>query len=339
MKKTVRILSIIVFGIIVLGMSACATITTGNSQTVTINTEPPGATCTLSRGGSTVAIINPTPGSVAVSKSIKAISVLCRKDGYQDSSGVLEARFQGMTLGNILIGGLIGLAIDTGSGAIGKYDPMLAILMIPLEFGTSAEKEAYFDKMRSDYLNEISRNQAELSKACDGLEAEASKRTACETQKVAAESEKDKRLAEIEHKRAMAKVKTEKAESTATLVKAADSTIGNLHDDIDLFMSRYRTAYESADTNSLMSLYSKSAVENGKNYADIRLSYERNFENGRRFSYTLKNPQIHKNDREIVVSGSYTLVRVGETKVAAEGTIRWTLVREGETLVIVNSEY
>ena len=339
MKKGIRLLSVILFGAITLGTSACATLTTGSSQSVTINTEPSGAICTLSRGGSPIAIVNPTPGTVAVSKSMKNIFILCKKDGFQDSPGILEARFQGMTIGNVILGGVIGLAIDAGSGAMAKYDPMLSIILIPQEFRSLAERDTFFDKMKADCIAEISKDQSQISGACNENETDITKRNDCETKRKTLESEKEKRLAEIEQKRAMAKVKTEKSESPATLAKGADSTTENLQEDINLFMSRYRTAYESADTNGLMSLYSKSAVENGKDYADIKLSYERNFRNGRRYTYILKNPEIHKDDKDIVVSGAYRVVRAGETKAAAEGIIKWTLVREGKTLVIVKSEY
>ena len=54
-----------VLGLIVMAFaSGCATIVEGTDQTVTIMTDPTGATCRLERDGSTIGIVNATPGSV-----------------------------------------------------------------------------------------------------------------------------------------------------------------------------------------------------------------------------------------------------------------------------------
>lgn len=50
-------------------LAACASIVEGTDQSVTINTDPTGAKCELVRGGQTVAVVNPTPGTVQVDKS------------------------------------------------------------------------------------------------------------------------------------------------------------------------------------------------------------------------------------------------------------------------------
>ena len=47
----------------------CATLTKGSSQTVTVNTDPSGGTCTMTHDAKPVAIVNSTPGSVPVEKA------------------------------------------------------------------------------------------------------------------------------------------------------------------------------------------------------------------------------------------------------------------------------
>ena len=97
--------------------SACATITHGSNDTITVNTNPTGASCEIKQGANTIAFINPTPGSMMVPKSKNDLSVFCNKDGYETAAGNLSSEFQAMTFGNIIFGGLIGVAVDAASGA------------------------------------------------------------------------------------------------------------------------------------------------------------------------------------------------------------------------------
>ncbi|MEQ9244480.1 MAG: hypothetical protein RLO21_00680 [Nitratireductor sp.] len=113
--------------------SACSTIVEGTDQTVTVATDPSGAACELTRGGETVGVVNPTPGSILVDKSSDNISVICSKDGYQDASGTLTSEFEGMTFGNILFGGIIGVAVDASSGAMNEYPSSVTVRLIPEE--------------------------------------------------------------------------------------------------------------------------------------------------------------------------------------------------------------
>ena len=112
-------------------LSACSTITTGTTQSMTVNSDPAGATCHLSRGARIVGVVNPTPGTIMVDKSKDAISVRCTKEGYQDAVQTVDNQFQPMTLGNILIGGVIGLGVDMASGAINKYPTAITVPMQP----------------------------------------------------------------------------------------------------------------------------------------------------------------------------------------------------------------
>jgi len=186
--------------LIVAVLPGCATITKGSSQTVTIDTKPPGATCTLTRGGKRFAIVNPTPGAISVEKSSDAISLSCTKDGYLESAGTLESSFQAMTFGNILFGGLIGVAVDAASGAMHEYQPLVTITLIPEEFASAAERDAFFVDMKAEFLKEAKEVTARIEKQCNP-------QTDCDNQLKAAEVAKEARLADIEKKRLLAKVK------------------------------------------------------------------------------------------------------------------------------------
>ena len=101
-------------------LPACATIVNGSSQTVTVSTTPPAATCTLDRVGQRIGAIAATPGSVRVDKSKNDLSVTCAKDGYQTATVTHPPSFGGATFANILfglVGGPIAVIVDASSGA------------------------------------------------------------------------------------------------------------------------------------------------------------------------------------------------------------------------------
>lgn len=115
-------------GIIVVGAAAlalslggCATVVEGTSQSVAIATQPPGASCTVSREGVQLSAVISTPGSVKVDKSRKDITVTCSKEGYQTTSVNYSSSFNGMTFGNIILGGAVGAVVDASTGANYNY--------------------------------------------------------------------------------------------------------------------------------------------------------------------------------------------------------------------------
>lgn len=144
-----------------LSLSACATVTTGADQTISVVTDPSGAECRLDRGNSTIAIVNPTPGTVLVDKSKDAILVRCQSEGYQETAANLSSEFQGATIGNVLLGGLIGVAIDAGSGAMNKYPEQVTLLLIPASFSSAEERDRFFDGAIERTRN---RGQVEIAK-------------------------------------------------------------------------------------------------------------------------------------------------------------------------------
>lgn len=120
-------------------VGACSTIVEGTDQTVTIATDPSGAACELTRHGQMIGAVNPTPGSLLVDKSSDNISVICTKEGYQNASGTLASEFEGMTFGNILFGGIIGVAVDASSGAMNEYPASVTIRLVEDETEAPAE--------------------------------------------------------------------------------------------------------------------------------------------------------------------------------------------------------
>jgi hypothetical protein len=104
-------------------LAGCATITRGTTQVVAVNTPGvPGATSILSSssiGSQTVL----TPAPVTLQKGRDNVSVHCSKECYQDGAGVIGSNMEGMTAGNIILGGVIGLGVDAASGAMNPMCP------------------------------------------------------------------------------------------------------------------------------------------------------------------------------------------------------------------------
>jgi len=181
-------------------LSGCATLTTSSSQNVTLGTEPPGATCTFKREDQVIGIVNPTPGSINVSKSHAAIDVICVREGFLDAVGTVGSKFQAMTFGNIVFGGIIGIVVDAASGATAEYEPTITIRLTPAEFASAEVRNKFFDQQRETFLVQAKKVKERISSLCKPLD--------CDQQlSMAAEDEKSG-LARIEAQRQESRIKT-----------------------------------------------------------------------------------------------------------------------------------
>jgi hypothetical protein len=116
-------------GAAAVGLSGCASITKGTDQDVAVNTNPQGARCELVREGAPIAVVDPTPATVNVDKDKDDIQITCALEGYEEARYVLDSEAEAMTAGNVLFGGVIGLAIDAGTGAMNRYDSNVTVIM------------------------------------------------------------------------------------------------------------------------------------------------------------------------------------------------------------------
>lgn len=114
-----------------LPLGACATVIEGTSQSVTLNTNPPGAECHLTREGKEIGAIAQSPGSVRIDKSKNDITATCTKDGYQQTAVTTSPKFVGTTFGNIVLGGVVGAVVDASSGANYSYPDAIQVVMTP----------------------------------------------------------------------------------------------------------------------------------------------------------------------------------------------------------------
>lgn len=110
-------------------LMGCSSIIEGRTQQIVINTNPPGASCQLVRNGTTVATVTDTPSGVNIEKTKYDIEVRCNKPGYQQATYLNHSGAAGATVGNIILGGGIGWAVDSATGADNKYDSPVNITL------------------------------------------------------------------------------------------------------------------------------------------------------------------------------------------------------------------
>lgn len=70
-----------------------------------------------------------TPGSVVVQKAYGDLAVSCKKGNYSGSQ-VFKSANEGAVWGNLLLGGVIGYAVDSSSGAGFSYPPTMNVNLI-----------------------------------------------------------------------------------------------------------------------------------------------------------------------------------------------------------------
>lgn len=126
-----KFLTVIFIGSL-LGSTGCASITSGKVQPVSVTTTCDGeviqgAACTLTNDKGSWFV--KTPGSVSINKAYGDMTIECTKG--KDTKGVntFKSANEGAVWGNILAGGIIGYAVDAGTGAGFSYPPTMTVNM------------------------------------------------------------------------------------------------------------------------------------------------------------------------------------------------------------------
>ena len=102
-------------------LTGCATITRGRHEALIIETEPGGATATLSSGETCT-----TPCSLLLIRK-NDVHVQLAKEGFVSVQTDVRSQISGAgaagMAGNVLVGGGIGVIVDAMSGATKKFVP------------------------------------------------------------------------------------------------------------------------------------------------------------------------------------------------------------------------
>lgn len=182
-------------------VSGCATVIKGTDESISVITDPAGATCTLLRDGKTVGVVNPTPGSVEVDRDKDDVSVNCILDDYEETTEIVSSEFSGYTVGNVILGGFVGVAVDAASGANSEYPDEVKIVMLPKEFKNTQQRDEIYDKLKARITERTKKDVEEIFAQCnpDGQRQ-------CKKEATEKEAAQDKELEELEAKRLNAKV-------------------------------------------------------------------------------------------------------------------------------------
>jgi hypothetical protein len=194
-------LSVLIAGSVFL--ASCASIVEGTDQTLAIKTDPTEAECTLTQEGNMVGKIDKTPGVLTLDKSKEDLIVECSKDGHFKEITSVSSSFEGMTFGNIIFGGIIGVGIDAASGAMNHYPEEVTVLLTPTSFESEEDRDKFFSDRREFLISETDRATAKIRKDC--LPDETSK---CEDDVKKLQAALDEELKLTESRRASAKINT-----------------------------------------------------------------------------------------------------------------------------------
>lgn len=125
---------LILAGIVMSGLSGCATVINGTSQDYSIQSEPSGAKVRLTSGAECT-----TPCELNLKRRHDFRADISR-DGFQPAYVLVQSRTGGAAVGNILLGGLVGGVVDGSNGACNHLFPQpLSIKLAPLDSNAEAE--------------------------------------------------------------------------------------------------------------------------------------------------------------------------------------------------------
>lgn len=116
-----------------IGLSGCATVVNGPNLDYAVNTTPEGAEATFLDGRSCT-----TPCELVMPRKDSGRVDIVR-EGYEPTYVLLWSKTGAATLGNVLLGGGLGAAVDAGTGANRFISPRpLFVRLAPLGSGEEA---------------------------------------------------------------------------------------------------------------------------------------------------------------------------------------------------------
>ena len=71
------------------------------------------------------------------------MTLICEKEGFEKTTMTFDEGVTGATFGNILIGGGIGILVDTMSGAAQEYPSQVRLVMKPVKTAPQAAHDEY----------------------------------------------------------------------------------------------------------------------------------------------------------------------------------------------------
>ena len=111
-------------------LTGCASIVSGSKQSVSVEVPPvSGAVCTLSNNDGEW-FVTSSPGSVTINRDSSDLVISCKKNGETLGVTQVSSSMRPLVIGNVvflLVGGIIGTAIDFGTGSAYEYPTLIKV--------------------------------------------------------------------------------------------------------------------------------------------------------------------------------------------------------------------
>ncbi len=185
-----------------LTLANCASVVSDNDSATYVETVPEKARCEL-HGQDFTRVIN-TPNSIQLPSSAAPITVACAAEGHKNTTASLDTSMDGWILGNLIFGGIIGVAIDAARGAGMKYPPRVTVVLEPEAFPTASARDLWYDSRRKQITEKWSRIVDGIRSGCSN-QPQSGRDCGDETNK--AEKSRDTELQELEVRRIKAVVR------------------------------------------------------------------------------------------------------------------------------------
>jgi len=150
-----------------LHITACASIAGDDTNRFSrIESVPNGAECEVINSINTKRNIT-TPAEIFLQPKYDPINVTCTKNGHKRTTEIIDTELVDAVYGNIMFGGLIGVAIDHESGQNREYPPLIKVFLEPEKFASKEERNAFYNarnEWRRISLDNLAQVQTDLQK-------------------------------------------------------------------------------------------------------------------------------------------------------------------------------
>jgi len=164
-KKWLKWTLFCVIVVVTTTMMGCATIVNGTNTDITISSDPTKANFTITDKNGMITSSGVTPSVVKLPNKNGGYQVAISLDGYKEEHVFISRDFNSMYLGNLLLGGPLGLIIDAVDGAMWKLAPGGVFVSLKLAFNESIGEYEYYAVVNSTNNNgEINTQVVKLQK-------------------------------------------------------------------------------------------------------------------------------------------------------------------------------
>jgi hypothetical protein len=141
-----RLAKCLLIAVVSLGITSCATIFGGgSSQTVSFASDPAAANFTVKSSSGLMMSQGKTPATIRLPRK-NEYQIEFNAPGFQQQSMVLTKGINGWIWPNLLLGGIVGLAIDFATGSAWKLEP--ALVNVTLQKGSGDDNENWYSHIQ-----------------------------------------------------------------------------------------------------------------------------------------------------------------------------------------------